>query len=307
MKLCHGPIFVIILLICPWPLYFVLCLFRLYLFRLLRVGRYVISTLFYYLYSLYFFFRKPREILPDPPYRSVPLFYGPQLFSVAFADSIIDSSSMNLSSIRIPIQWCEPSTQHSRKDRARTQSPHRCNRFFRWTALYSILALGFMPTAYSLPSTNHAVIFGETSNDLSRQCAYTQTALDQTIDAHTDSYALGVDRSADGETKMTDQSISQIPFCFVADTDSVPYILDTGANRVILNDAKLFHKFQARNGSVKGIGGDPVTLSGVGSIRLPLKSDNGSVDYVDVDDAVYVPTSPYNLVPPQVLIHKLKT
>jgi hypothetical protein len=86
----------------------------------------------------------------------------------------------------------------------------------------------------------------------------------------------------------------------------VPYVLDTGANRFILNEAKLFKEFQLRTGSVKGIGGDPVTLVGVGSLCLPLKSDNGKVDYVDVYDAVYAPTSPYNLVPPQILINKLK-
>jgi hypothetical protein len=119
-------------------------------------------------------------------------------------------------------------------------------------------------------------------------------------------YAHGTDIQGNDGLQADDNRLQQIPYCFIADTDSVPYVLDTGANRVILNDVKLLKEFQPCTGSVKGIGGDPVTLGGVGSLRLPLKSDDGKVNYVTVDDAVYVPTSPYNLVPPQILINKLK-
>jgi hypothetical protein len=138
-----------------------------------------------------------------------------------------------------------------------------------------------------------------------RQHAYVDTAIEQAMASQPGSYTLGTDIQGDDAIKADDR-LQQVPYCFIADTDSVPYILDTGANRVILNDAKLFKEFQPSTGSVKGIEGDPVTLGGVGSPRLPLKSDNGKVDYVDVDDAVYVPTSPYNSVPPQIIINKLK-
>jgi hypothetical protein len=103
-----------------------------------------------------------------------------------------------------------------------------------------------------------------------------------------------------------DAKLKKLPYCFVANTDSVAYVLDTGANRLIINNAKLFAKFTARNGRVKGIGGDPLQILGTGSVRIPLKSDDGKVDYVFFDDAVYVRTSPYNLLPPQILHLKMK-
>jgi hypothetical protein len=40
-------------------------------------------------------------------------------------------------------------------------------------------------------------------------------------------------------------------------------------------------------------------LSGIGTIRLNLKLDNGAIDVITIRDAVYIPTSPFNLLPPQ--------
>jgi hypothetical protein len=212
---------------------------------------------------------------------------------------------MTLSSVHVPIQRCQLSQQHSRKDRARTRAPHRKPFYKRIISIFSLFALGALPGTYSLPGTNHAIVVGDSSGSPIRQHAYAETAIAQTIASQNDLYAVGTDIQGDGNLKAANH-LQQIPYCFIADTDSVPYVLDTGANRVILNDAKLLKEFQPRTGSVKGIGGDPVTLGGVGSLRLPLKSDDGKVDYVNVNDAVYVPTLPYNLVPPQILINKLK-
>ena len=47
-------------------------------------------------------------------------------------------------------------------------------------------------------------------------------------------------------------------------------------------------------------------LVGTGAVRLPLKSDNGTIDTIAIPDAVYIPTSPFNLVPPQLLVRLLK-
>jgi hypothetical protein len=110
----------------------------------------------------------------------------------------------------------------------------------------------------------------------------------------------------DGITSAPDAKLKNLPYCFIADTDSVTYVLDTGANRLIINNAKLFAKFAASNGRVKGIGGDPVQILGTGSVRIPLKSGDGKVDHVSFDDAVYVPTSPYNLLPKQILHLNMK-
>jgi hypothetical protein len=41
-----------------------------------------------------------------------------------------------------------------------------------------LFAIGtLVPTTYSLPGTNHAVIIGDSSNDALRQYAYIQTAI----------------------------------------------------------------------------------------------------------------------------------
>jgi hypothetical protein len=96
------------------------------------------------------------------------------------------------------------------------------------------------------------------------------------------------------------------PYCFIADTDSIPYIVDSGANRVILNNAKLFKSFKAQRGAVKGVGGNPVSIIGTGTLEQSLQSDEGIVDKIEIDNAVYVPSSPYNLIPPQLLINQLK-
>jgi hypothetical protein len=47
-----------------------------------------------------------------------------------------------------------------------------------------------------------------------------------------------------------------------------------------------------------------VPLIGTGTIKLPLMSDS-TVDSILIKDAVYIPTSPFNLVPPQLLQQKL--
>jgi len=59
----------------------------------------------------------------------------------------------------------------------------------------------------------------------------------------------------------------------VVDTDSVPSIIDTGANRILVNDAKLLHDLTPTTDKVKGIEGKCVRISGVGKLSLHLKSD----------------------------------
>jgi hypothetical protein len=217
-----------ILLICPWLIYFVLLLIRTYLLRLRRFLEnflLLIANLlcfpFIVLYSHFrFLFRKPREPTTDFPYIPIPLFYGPPFFSVDFKDAVVDSSSMTLSAIRIPIQWCQPSLQHNRKDCTRTRAPRRKPFLQRkWTTLLSIFAIGVMPGTYAIPGTNHAIIVGASSNDLPRQHAYAKTAIDHIISANAaDTYALGTDaQTVDNKPQA---NISQIPYCFIADTDN---------------------------------------------------------------------------------------
>ena len=59
-------------------------------------------------------------------------------------------------------------------------------------------------------------------------------------------------------------------------------------------------------GSIKGISGKCVTMSGSGYHELTLQSDDGHFDIISGLPAVCVPSSPYNLIPPQLLIKHMK-
>jgi hypothetical protein len=155
---------------------------------------------------------------------------------------------------------------------------------------------------YALPGTNHAIT-NEPSNDSLRQQQYVQTVINNMATSHTDTgaYCLPVNATA-----ALDPNLRSKPHCFIADTDSIGCILDTGANRVIVNNAKLFKSFKPQKGTVLGVGG-PVTVIGTGTAILPLTSESGTVDKIEFHDAVYVPTSPYCLFPSQLLYNRLKT
>jgi hypothetical protein len=213
---------------------------------------------------------------------------------------------MLLSVIRIPIQWCQPGIQHQNKNKHRLKPrTHRSRPFSSsWIkrALISLLAFNTISQTYALPGTNHAIT-NEPSKDSLRQQKYVKTVINNMVNSHpdTDAYCLPV-----SNTTALDPNLRSKPHCFIADTDSIGCILDTGANRVIVNNAKLFTSFKPEKGSVLGVGG-PVTVIGTGTAVLPLTSDSGTVDKIEFHDAVYVPTSPYCLFPSQLLYNRLKT
>jgi hypothetical protein len=257
----------------PWPIFIWFYLLFLYFFRFLR---WVIVT------------PQPQ---PDLPYVSA------WLFSVHPMDAILSSSSMVLSAIRIPIQWCSPPYQRAHKT-ARLFRPCRPSLF---KLLFSFLFIA-PTTVYSLPGTQHALVPEASLNSLR------QTALRQTVVSNATFEADGIAMSTDSVAANASASdLPQEPFCFIANTDSSQYLVDTGANRVILNDAKLFEKdFSPIQGDVKGVGGNPVPIKGHGTHKIELISDNGLRDTIVIADAVYVPSSPYNLIPPQMLVTLLK-
>jgi hypothetical protein len=83
------------------------------------------------------------------------------------------------------------------------------------------------------------------------------------------------------------------------------FLVDSGANAVIVNDVTLLTDFHSSTGGVKGIGGLSIALKASGRCAVPLHFDDGSTHTVTMP-AVYVPTSPYNIVPPQLLVKELK-
>ena len=99
---------------------------------------------------------------------------------------------------------------------------------------------------------------------------------------------------------LPDEQLSTMPYCFIADTDSITVALDTGANRVIVNEKNLLTDFRTSKERVKGLQGKPITAGGQGRICLNLESVDGHVEAIN-HSAIYCPTSPYNLAPPQLL------
>ena len=89
---------------------------------------------------------------------------------------------------------------------------------------------------------------------------------------------------------------------FIADTDSTSYFLDSGFNRIIINDVSQFKFFHPFNGNVKVIGGSNFSIQGTGITYIPINSGDLTVDYIKVPDTVFLPSSPFNLLPPQIFI-----
>ena len=57
---------------------------------------------------------------------------------------------------------------------------------------------------------------------------------------------------------------------------------------------------------VRGVGAKPTTVAGTGTFNLSLQSDNDIHDRVSAKTAIYVPTSQYNLIPPQIILQVIK-
>jgi hypothetical protein len=97
-----------------------------------------------------------------------------------------------------------------------------------------------------------------------------------------------VGMTSEGADSPVEVNIPKDPYCFVADTDSSRYLLDTGANRVILNDKGLLSGFHLAEGEVKGVGGAPALINGNGKCKLTLHFDDGTTHSVTFtpDEAV---------------------
>ena len=191
---------------------------------------------------------------------------------------------MVLSAIRISIQWCPPTVQRSHKafrlSRRRYKTPDRF--------LFGLILFYQASSVVLLTGTNYAII-QEPSMDTFCQQSLQRTVISQTtspFDVESHSIAL------DTNDVQPEPSLCQEPFCFVTDTDNTSLVIDTGANWVIVKDAKLLHNFQACSGSVKGIGGNPVSILGKGSCRINFRSDDDLSVSIEMHDDVYVPRPP---------------
>ena len=248
---------------------------------------------------------------------------------------------MDLNVIRIPIGWWAPTAQRTHKQPKRAST----SRYWFKSILYRAFPLLFLfntnpvyyaPITYSLPGMNH-VLIQEASLDLSRQRNIERTVIENTVRPHlpapslpvengsptncfyreekcnsalgnsaTGNPAIGNSAIVNSATSNPATDILQTPHSFIADTDSIEIFLDTGANRVVVNNKTLLTNFIPTNDKFKVIVENPTTVVGTGTFNISLQSNNGIYDKFFAKKAIYVPTSPYNIIPPQLLLQIMK-
>ena len=223
-------------------------------------------------------------------------------FSLSLTHAVVNSRHSPiffLSSINIPITRCPPYDQRRLKQLRFHLRPIPTRRRSLLSLLLGLFCALNFSTVYALPGHTHALV-PESSLDASRQLSLARIV------------TAAPSRHIDETTHPPNPPVPpqppllSVPHCCLLDTDSFPAVLDTGANRFIVNDAKLLRNFRPANGGVKGVGGTSVPLHGIGFFDLPLLSDAGDSDVLTVD-AVYVPSSPFNLIPPQLLFEVMTT
>ena len=133
-------------------------------------------------------------------------------------------------------------------------------------------------TLYSLPVHNHSLIQGEYSNESFRQGKYVKTAICNTTDIV--SVIGNISNTFTADNAYPYENLRRTTFSFLFDTDSTSYVLDTGANRIILNDLRQFKVSHPCNVNVKIIGGSNVSIRGTSTTYIPIKSNYVTVDYI---------------------------
>ena len=159
-----------------------------------------------------------------------------------------------------------------------------------------------------MPGTNHSIVKGQASLDIARQKTYIKTIVNK-LSNDSDISSLSSSPNIPPTSQPSSSpsiSMRTEPFCFVVGTDSVPYIIETIANRIIVNNATYLHKLVPTSDKIKCSGGKCVRIAGTGILTLPLQSDKGNLDILSNLQAVYVPSYPYNLIPPQILTNQMK-
>ena len=231
----------------------------------------------------------------------------PPPFSVSLQDAITTKSFFLLSAIRIPPAWCPSFIQHwikmitfTKHNQDLLRLHHRKRYGYKGLSLCLLPFLYFFsipPTAHALPGTNHVLVHDQSSLDLHRQQNYVNTIVsnlkETTCNIAPPTVCNSV-TSSTGDTKPT-FPINNEPHCFLVDTDSIPFVIDSGANRIIVNDVRLLSAMKHTSDKIKGIGGKCTRITAKGFISLSLKSDNGLVN-----------TSPCNIIPSQLLISEMK-
>ena len=111
-----------------------------------------------------------------------------------------------------------------------------------------------------MPGTNYAIINGDSSMDTSMQRHHANNIIKQLTP--TNDLLPVLNSSPDASLAPPDvvnttciPRLHQQPICFIADTESVKYVIDLAANRIVLNDANLIKNLKITSATIKGIGG----------------------------------------------------
>ena len=156
--------------------------------------------------------------------------------------------------------------------------------------------------AYSLPGSDYRLVTGSSQN-ITQQNHHVQNITSQSSGYQS---VAKPSVSLHSGTRDLELRISHEPFSYIVDTDSHQFVIDSGSNRIIVNNASLLNNLHVTADQINGIGGSPVQVTGGEKLNLTLKSDGDQVSHINNLDAVLVPSSPYNLIPPQLLVTQIK-
>jgi len=220
---------------------------------------------------------------------------------------MIQSLLAPLSVVRIPVNWCHPIIQKRHKQN-RFPSRNRPSRIWKFLLpVLLLLKLSQLPMVYAIPGTQQALI-----NSPSASKTLQHSHIDSIVNSFTASsnhfastgHSTAPPTSQSPDSAIKDGNLKDQPCLFVADTDSTISCIDTGASHFITNNLKSMNDVHLSDKNIRGVGGKEALVKATGTKIYKLKSDSGIIDTIRVRGVCYVPTSPYDLVPPQVLIAK---
>ena len=164
----------------------------------------------------------------------------PNLFLVDIKDSVISTTSIIMSCIRIHPFHCSAKVQRLHKSIQFTKNSyklfrhHNCrfnfNNSYLRLLLFILLFLQKPNVFYSMPSTNYCVTKGQSSST-SQQDQYIDNILSNMDTHHNINKSSGlINYHSSEQIKHSHDCLPIDPYCFIVDTDSTSFVIDSGAN-----------------------------------------------------------------------------
>ena len=90
------------------------------------------------------------------------------------------------------------------------------------------------------------------------------------IDANTIASTDATMNIISSSTPSERNNLRQQPYCYIADCDSIPFVMNIDANKIIINDTKQANDLTPTSDKVKGVKGQCTRTSGTCKTNLPL-------------------------------------